>query len=270
MPFPYKKVVVIGATSGIGEALAKRLVEDGSSVVAVGRRKENLEALVQQYGYEKVQAVPFDITDLESIPNFATNITDAHPDVDCIILNSGIQRKSDFRNPGSIDVDVLNLEFTTNYLSQLALTKAFLPFLQKRDAESALIFVTSQLALVPMPICANYCASKAGLHQFILCLRQQLKGFKIKVVELIPPAVQTELHDEKHQPHIKNGKSIGMPLDEFTEKAYAGLASGREQVPIGTAERAFDALEPTRQEMFTQLMKAMSSIPQMTNGTVQL
>ncbi|KIX00316.1 glutamine-fructose-6-phosphate transaminase (isomerizing) [Rhinocladiella mackenziei CBS 650.93] len=220
MPFPYQKVVVIGATSGIGEALARRLVEDGSFVIAVGRRKENLEALVQQYGPDKIHAVPFDITRLEAIPTFAGDIASAHPGVDCVILNSGIQRKTDFSDFDSIDVDVLSLELNTNYIAQLALTKAFLPFLMKKDTESALIYVTSALGLIPVPRCANYCASKAALHQFILCLRQQLKKSNIKVVELLPPAVQTELHDEKHQPDLKNGRAMGMPLDEFTNQFH--------------------------------------------------
>jgi short-subunit dehydrogenase involved in D-alanine esterification of teichoic acids len=53
---------------------------------------------------------------------------------------------------------------------------------------------------------------------FILCLREQLKKSKVKVIEVFPPAVQTELHDEKHQPDIQNGGSIGMPLDEFMDE----------------------------------------------------
>lgn len=72
MPFPYKRVLVIGATSGIGEALASRFIEEGASVIAVGRRKENLEAFVHKHGKDKATAVPFDITELEKIPNFTT------------------------------------------------------------------------------------------------------------------------------------------------------------------------------------------------------
>jgi short-subunit dehydrogenase involved in D-alanine esterification of teichoic acids len=184
----------------------------------VGRREERLEVLVKQYGREKVQAVPFDITKLESILQFATSVTNTHLDLDCVILNSGIQRKTDFAQPESIDIDVISLEFNTNYIAQLALTKAFLPALQERDTESALIYVTSALGLIPIPRCSNYCASKAALHQFILCLRDQLKNSKVKVVELLPPAVQTELHDAKHQPDIKDGAKMGMPLDDFTEQ----------------------------------------------------
>lgn len=72
MPFPYKKVLIIGATSGIGKALASRLVQEGSSVIVVGRRKENLEAFVHEHGKDKSTAVPFDITQLDKIPNFVT------------------------------------------------------------------------------------------------------------------------------------------------------------------------------------------------------
>lgn len=72
MPFPYKKVLVIGATSGIGEALAARIVEEGSSVIVVGRRKEKLEEFVHKHGKDKASAVPFDITEMDKIPAFAT------------------------------------------------------------------------------------------------------------------------------------------------------------------------------------------------------
>lgn len=72
MPFKYKKVLVIGATSGIGKAMASRLVQEGSSVIVVGRRKENLEEFVHEHGRDKSSAVPFDIIELEKIPNFIT------------------------------------------------------------------------------------------------------------------------------------------------------------------------------------------------------
>ncbi|KAL8842028.1 MAG: hypothetical protein Q9176_002966 [Flavoplaca citrina] len=230
MPFPYKRVLVIGATSGIGEALADRIVEEGASVIVVGRRKENLEAFVHKHGKDRATAVPFDITEMEKIPNFATNITSSYTDLDCILMNSGIQRGLDFSKPDTVDMEVVETEFKTNYLSYLALTKAFLPFLQSKQQETALMFTTSGLALVPMMRCPNYCASKAALHHWILVLRKQLRGSKVKVVEIFPPAVQTELHDEKHQPDIKNGGQIGMPLEKFTNEAYAGLWPGKKRL----------------------------------------
>lgn len=78
MPFPYKRVLIIGATSGIGEALAAKLVDEGSSVIVVGRRKEKLEEFVHKHGKDKATAVPFDITELDKIPNFVTKYSEDH------------------------------------------------------------------------------------------------------------------------------------------------------------------------------------------------
>ncbi|KAL9132799.1 MAG: hypothetical protein Q9175_006027 [Cornicularia normoerica] len=171
MPFQYKKVLVIGATSGIGKALASRLVQEGSSVIVVGRRKENLEAFVHEHGKEKSSAVPFDITELDKIPNFVTNITKTHTDLDCVILNSGIQRGFDFSKPETVDMDLL--------------------------------------------------------------------------------------HDEKHQPDIKNGRQMGMPLDQFTNEAYEGLAAGKEDVAVEKSRDWYYKFEPARRELFNGLVKAM-------------
>jgi hypothetical protein len=84
----------IDGQAGIGEALAEKLVSEGSFVIVTGRRKENLDKFVEKYGSDKAEAVEFDISDLDSIPKNLSSITKAHDDIDCIILNAGIQRRS--------------------------------------------------------------------------------------------------------------------------------------------------------------------------------
>jgi len=213
MTFPYKKVAVFGATAGIGKALAERFIANGIFVIAIGRRKERLADLVHQYGHEKVEASPFDVTKLESIPNYVLHLTSTHPDLDLIFLNSGIQRPVNFTKPDSVNLDIIQEEFVTNYLSPVALTKGFLPHLLSRAKEgktAGILYTTSGLALVPISTVPNYCATKAAMHSMILTLRDQLSNTGVKVLELYPPAVQTELHGE-------HGKHIGMPLDEFTD-----------------------------------------------------
>jgi len=256
MALKYSKVLVIGATSGIGLAYAEKIVGDGKKVIVVGRRKENLDAFVEKHGKDKAEAVVFDITQLDKIPAFAADITSRHPDLDSVLLNSGIQRGFDFTKPETIDLSVLGLEFTTNYIAYIHLTNAFIPHLQKQNGETSLIYTSSGLALIPLVKRLNYSASKAALHHFILALREQLKEGpgNIKVIEIFPPAVQTELHDEKHQPDIKGGGKMGMPLDEFTEASWAKLVKGDEQIPIGFVENAFTKFEETRQEMFHWLV----------------
>ncbi|KAF2830319.1 NAD(P)-binding protein [Ophiobolus disseminans] len=259
MSYAYNKTLVVGATSGIGWALAEKIVQDGKKVIIVGRRKEKLDEFEKKYGSDKVASIVFDISKLEEIPKFVQDVTSKHSDLDSVFLNAGIQRGFDFSKPETVDLGLLEMEFRTNYLSYMHLTHAFTPFLQKREKQTSFIYTTSGLALLPLPRCPNYCASKAALHHMILVLREQLEAGpgNIKVIEIFPPAVQTELHDEKHQPDIKDGGSIGMPLEEFTDEAWKGLTEGKEQIPVGFVAKAFDAFENKRQEMFHGIMMNM-------------
>lgn len=196
--------------------------------------------------------------------NGFARVNKEHPDLDSVLLNSGIQRKLDFTKPEVINLDVVGEEFTTNYLSYIHLTTHLLPILQRQSQKgipSSLIFMTSGLALIPILRCPGYCASKAAVHQLILCLREQLRGDEkfqnVKVVEILPPSVQTELHDAKHQPDIKDGRSFGMPLVEFTEKAWQGLLEGKEDIPVGTSEVPYQGWEKERQKVFKARVEQM-------------
>lgn len=272
MALIYKKVVVIGATSGIGRELARKFVESGSSVVIVGRRKENLDEFVSKYGSDKVSAKVFDVMQLQQvclsldeqlrvntnqsqIPQFASEVLSEHPDVDCVFVNSGIQRPFNFTKIETVDLGIFDQELTTNYSAPVHLTKAFLPHLQKQKAQgqTALVYTTSMLALIPSTRVPNYGASKAALHHFILSLRSQLSNVNgPKVIEIFPPAVQTELHDTKHQPDLKDGHLMGMPLNDYIKETWASFTQGKEQIIVAATQGVFDSFEPKRQEIFHQ------------------
>lgn len=253
----YKKALIIGATSGIGEALAAKLVSQGTKVIAVGRRQDRLDSLVGAQGAESLTAISFDITRLADIPSFAASVINAHPDLDCVVVNSGIQRAFDFTRPESVDLEAVNTEITVNYLAAVHLSTAFLPHLTAQS-QSHLVYVSATLGLIPSLIrTPNYNASKGALHIFIMNLRQQLKEAgqtSVRMVEVFPPAVQTELHDSKHQPDLENGGEIGMPLDEYTEKMYNGLVEGADQFAVGHGEAllAEGGWEHQRTTMFQQ------------------
>ncbi|KAJ5634647.1 hypothetical protein N7528_002489 [Penicillium herquei] len=262
MPFEYKKVLVIGATSGIGKELANKLVGNGTSLIIAGRRKENLDAFVQQHGAEKVKSKVFDVMQLDQIPQFASEIIAENPDLDCIFVNSGIQRPFDFSKPETVDLDIFDQELITNYTAAVHISKAFIPHLQKQQTQTALAFTTSQMALVPMMRCPNYGASKAALHHFILALRTQLNDGpgNVKVLEIYPPAVQTELHDAKHQPDLKDGHLIGMPLQEFIDEVWTRVSNGEDQIAVGSAKDIYEAFELKRQEMYHQMTEMLSGL----------
>lgn len=263
----YKKALVIGATSGIGEALAIKLVANGSKVVLVGRRQERLDNLVKQLGSDKSSAMSFDITKLQDISAFASKVTSEHPDIDAIILNSGIQRSFNFAKPETVDLSMVQEELTTNYTSIIHLTMAFLPFLQAQKTATHLVYISATLGIIPTVIrTGGYNASKAALHHWILVFREQLKqqpDNKVKVVEVFPPAVQTELHDERHQPDLKDGGKIGMPLQAFTDQTYEELLKGEDQFGIGMAKGTIDGWEKERVKLFHQ------QVPVVTNALSQ-
>jgi short-subunit dehydrogenase involved in D-alanine esterification of teichoic acids len=261
MAFPYKKVLLVGATSGIGRALAASLVEHGCFVIAVGRRQDLLDSFVQEHGADKAASFNLDISKLDTIPDFVKSVTSSHPDLDCVFVNSGIQRRSVFSEPESIDINQIQDEMTVNYVSYVALAKEFLPFLMaKGDTPTSLIFTSSNLALVPILRCSNYCASKAALHHWILCLREQLKTTNVKVIEVFPPIVQTELHDPKHQPDMAEtvrGKPFGIPVEEFTKETMAKLLAGEDQIAVGLSNIAFNSWEQQRQQAFRGVVEMM-------------
>ncbi|PQE04510.1 oxidoreductase short-chain dehydrogenase reductase family protein [Rutstroemia sp. NJR-2017a BVV2] len=250
MAFTYKHILMVGATSGIGHAMAERLIEAGYKVTVVGRRKERLDEFVAKYGEEKVSAIPFDIGETDKAPQFAKDVMTAHPTIDCIFLNAGVQNSHDFSRPETVNLQAFNNEMHINYTSFVALTHAFLPYLlEKKDLDTSFVFTTSNLAIVPLPGLESYCASKAALNVFLLCLRDNLGKTNIKVIELSPPPVQTELHDYLTP---AKGRQIGMPLATFTTQAYEALHSGSDTVIIGAIgdEQDFDEIVARRRRQF--------------------
>lgn len=184
----------------------------------------------------------------------------------CVFLNSGVQRAHNFAKPATIDLKSVDLEITTNYTSFIHMTAAFLPHLQKLQSAqtpSSIVYVTSGLALVPIPRVLVYCSTKSALHHFILPLREELREpyEHLKIIELLPPAVQTELHNEKHQPDLKPGvgAQTGITLADFLREAWEKLETGEEEIMVGdmTKNMAGD-WEQQRQAEFKQRFKFIS------------
>ena len=162
MPFQYKNILVIGATSGIGAAMADRLVQEGSKVIAVGRRQARLDDFVRRHGKNMASAVNFDITNRQNmdvfvkelvVPSFVhqdgvifrklttvcSSVTSAHPDLDCVFLNAGVQCPVHLAQPAKVDLSAIHSEINTNFSCCVDLTVKFLPFLMNKDTETSLM-----------------------------------------------------------------------------------------------------------------------------------
>ncbi|PLB54530.1 oxidoreductase [Aspergillus steynii IBT 23096] len=255
MSFPYQHFLLIGATSGIGAAMADRLIANGAKVTAVGRRQDRLDAFVQKHGAEKASAVAFDISKTEQIAGFVADVTARFPSIDCVFLNAGLQRPYDLSTPEGFALEKFLYEVQVDFTNVVLLTHAFLPFLKSKAENGGVggfLFTGTNLAIVPAAPMPAYSAAKAALNAFVLCLRHQLQKTNVKVIEVSPPAVQTELHDYM-TPEV--GRNVGMPLDQFVDQAFAGLQSGKDQVVVGSilAEDRFHEIVNKRREAFEEL-----------------
>ncbi|KAK7721890.1 hypothetical protein SLS64_000934 [Diaporthe eres] len=270
MPFPHKTVLITGATAGIGRALAERMVENGVFVIAVGRRKERLQELEAKYGRDKVVAEEFDMTKTAEIQAWAQRITKQYPTLSSIILNAGIQRTLDFTNPSYDELSSkITSEVDTNYTSPLLTITAFLPHLISLGASStaaSVILVTSGLALVPIARCANYCSTKSALHHFGLSLRSQMQSSPatrhVRVIDILPPAVQTELHELQPELVAAGQGQIGMPLKAFIDETWAALDrwdENEDEIMVKEVKQRWGHIDNEKKAAFKQLDAMMRS-----------
>eukprot|EP01037_Dinobryon_pediforme_P020878 gene20878-21603_t len=209
-------ILITGGGSGIGRALAERFHALGNKVIISGRRQSVLDTMVA--ANPGVVGIPLDIEDAEAIRAFATRITAEFPDLNVVINNAGIMQPELLMRANG-DTSIAEATIATNLLGPIRLTSALLPHLLTRP-DATIMTVSSGLAFVPLALTPTYSATKAAIHSWSQSLRYQLKASNIKVVELPPPYVQTELMGE-HQAVDPRA----MPLKDFIDEVMAILAA---------------------------------------------
>ncbi|KAK2608287.1 hypothetical protein N8I77_006905 [Diaporthe amygdali] len=258
MPFTYKSVLIVGATSGIGAGLADKLVAEGSKVIAVGRRQDRLDEFVKKHNSAKAAAIRYDITDNAGLDAFVNEVVTKHPDLDAVFLNAGIQSRTRLSRAAEFDLASFHHEINVNFTCIVNLSIKFLPHLQAKTEPTGLIITGTHLGLVPAPTLAAYSASKAALTSFVDCLRDQNRHKPTKIVEVYPPVVQSELHDYLGE---KLGRSFGMPIDQFTEAAYNELLKGEDLIVIGSIatepRETYMELVEKRRQIYSKLSSVM-------------
>lgn len=215
-------ILVTGGNSGIGHALAVALHEAGNHVIIAGRRADALKDIVA--AHPGMASYVLDVADPAAITAFATTVVREHPNLNVLINNAGIM-KPEMLNNEPVDVSAAEETIAVNLLGPIRLTAALLPQLRKQAA-STIINVTSGLAFVPLAITPTYSATKAALHSYTQSLRFQLRETSVRVLELAPPQVATEL---------MAGQSMNpnsMPLADFVSESMALLAAGNDEILV--------------------------------------
>jgi uncharacterized oxidoreductase len=206
-------IFIPGSTSGIGLALALRFRERGNTVIVGGRRTELLERIVAEH--PDIDTVQIDTADAASVRSAADQVLVRHPDLNVVIAMAGVMKIEDWHHPETF-LESAESTITTNVLGPIRLIAAFIEHLQKQPA-ATIITVSSGLAFAPLKVTPSYNASKAAIHMLTESLRLQLADTTVKVKELVPPAVQTDLLPGQRE------SDFAMPLDEFVDEVMGLL-----------------------------------------------
>jgi uncharacterized oxidoreductase len=193
---------------------------------------------------------PLDVTDPESIRGAAQKVIAEFPGLNCVFNNAGIQRRHDFAAAKGIDDSAVLAEIQTNLLGLIRVSAEFIPHLKTRQ-DAILLNVSSGLAFVPLAVFPVYCATKAAVHSFSLSLRHQLRKSGVKVIELIPPYVATELGGAAQAPA---GAMTQMPLEIFIAETMKELAGDAQEIAIGGSKNLLAATGPENvQNIFSRM-----------------
>jgi uncharacterized oxidoreductase len=208
-------ILITGGGSGIGRGLAEAFHRLGNKVIIAGRRESALQAVVADN--PGISAFTLDIEDPDAIREFATRVSAAFPTLNVLVNNAGIQRTENLLIPTDA-LAALEKSVKTNLIGPIRLTAELLPQLM-RQPKSIVMNVTSGLAFVPGAGVPTYSATKAAMHSYTVSLRHQLRTSPVRVIEVIPPYVQTDLGPN----HGTDPRA--MPLADFIAESIAILQS---------------------------------------------
>jgi uncharacterized oxidoreductase len=240
-------VLITGGGSGIGLALAGRFLRAGSTVIVCGRRADKLR--------EAADAHPGLITRVCDVSTAAERVAlfdwvaAEHPRLNVLVNNAGIQRRV------LLTVDQnweeTQKEIAINLEAPIHLSTLFVPHLVRQN-HPAILNVTSGLSFTPLTATPVYSATKAALHSFTLSLRHQLSHTPVSVVEIIPPAVDTDLGGVGLH-------TFGVPLNEFADAVFTRLAGDELEIAYGFAAQSSRASRAELDEMFTRMNRPATS-----------
>jgi uncharacterized oxidoreductase len=216
-------IFITGGGSGIGRALAEALHKRGNKVIISGRRKGHLAAVVT--ANPGIEAIPLDVADPDNINTVAKKLIQEHPDLNVLVNNAGIMEPD--HAAGVIDDKLLLSTVTTNLLGPIRLTSALVDQLKRR--RGVILYNTSVLAFVPLALTAIYSATKAALHSYVLSQRFLLRDSGIRVLEMAPPWVRTELMNSQEA-------AQAMPLDMFMAETLDALGTDADEILVEAAK----------------------------------
>ena len=248
MQLRQRTILITGGTSGIGQELARQLVDLGNTVIVTGRDQSRLDQA--SAALPGVHTVLSDASDWSAIQTLYEELIERFPSLDTIINNAGIMRNLRLDQERSLADVTREIEVMLN--GPIWMIQQFLPFL-KTQKQSLIVNVSSGLAFVPFPAAPVYSAAKAGLHAYTRCLRAQLEGTSVAVVELAPPGTETPLFRGEFAEEMKGEK--GMDPKALVRRAIEGIEAGKTEIRPGPSNILKVASRLAPEFMFKQMIR---------------
>jgi short-subunit dehydrogenase len=236
--FVNRTVLITGASSGIGEALAEEFAEQGAQLVLAARRKERLEALATRL--EKVgtrsRVVECDVTRDGDLERAVQAAVEAFGSLDIVVANAGFGVAGDF---GELSLDDYRRQFETNVFGVLRTAFAALPELRK--SRGSLVLLGSVAGHVSLPGSTPYSMSKFAVRAFSEGLHAELAAEGVSVTLISPGFVRSEIRRVDNQGRLREGadqleehtfRSLVMPADRAAREIVSAVAAGRREAII--------------------------------------
>lgn len=216
-------VFITGGDSGIGRALAEAFHQRGNHVIISGRRKGALDETIR--ANPGMASIELDIQYNGSIQNAVRQLTRDFPALNVLVNNAGIMLPD---SADTVQDDAqLVATVTTNLIGHIRVTSALIEHLKTKPS-ATIIYNTSVLGFVPMAATSVYSATKAALHSYVLSQRFKLRNSTVRIIELAPPWVRTELMNSLEA-------EAAMPLDEFLQQVLQQLGTDSFEILAGNA-----------------------------------
>src|SRR5271157_5044894 len=227
MKLSNRTILITGGSAGIGLAFAIKFAELGNEVIVTGRRRAVLDDVKAKY--PKLHTIQSDVADPAQIATLAVRVKADFPKLDVLMNNAGIMIYKNLKAPAP-DPAGLMAEMNINVGGVIGMTSAFIDILTAN--KGTVINVSSGLAFVPLPAAPIYCATKAAIHSYTQSLRFQLEETGVEVIEIMPPAVKTDMTAEL----VEGGASV-ITTDELIKKSFAALKAGKLEIRPGQSNQ---------------------------------
>ena len=182
-----RTILVTGASSGIGRAVARQLLGMGHQVIGISRNCDKFQKTLSNF-----TCIEFDLCNLQQLPQVMSDLQKHHPRLNAVIFSAGMGRFASLEEFSYAQIQQL---MTINFTSQVYLTRALLPAL-KRKAHADLVFIGSEAALKGSRKGSIYCASKFAIRGFTQALRAECAKSQVRVSLINPGMVNTPFFND--------------------------------------------------------------------------